>query len=107
MPTIAEIFENMSSRYRPGQLKEPRSYYFSIGNAHKFTVLLSPESCEVTPGRTRDDCDCVLKATEKVFLNLVVHRRAPGPLAIARGHIRTNSPKMLTDLKDLFDFSGA
>lgn len=106
MATIDQIFEHMSRRYRQGRVPDVRSYYFSIGEAHKYTVTLSPDACQVEPGRTNDQCDCVLKATEKVFLNLVVKRRPPGPLAIARGHIRTNSPKLLADLKDLFDFSG-
>ena len=104
MPTIPEIFAWMPDRYRTGVLGATRSYYFSV-DQHKYTVVLRPDGVEVSPGKTLDKADVVLKTTEKLFLRMVVDGKMPGALDIARGKIKTNDPGALKQLKDLFDFS--
>lgn len=102
MPTIPEIFENMQSRYNSGVLSDNRTYYFSVGD-HKYTVSLTPETCEVAEGR-QGDADCVLKAHPDLFRKMVLKGKAPGPMDIMRGRIKTNDTAMLAQLKDLFSF---
>lgn len=101
---VKTIFEEMPRRFKPGALAKPTSYYFSI-ESHKYTVKLGDE-CVVEPGKTLDNADVVLKTTEKLFLRMVVEGKAPGPLDIARGKIKTNDPGGLQALRQAFDFSG-
>ena len=102
MPTVPEIFDNMQSRYLSGVINGSRSYYFSVGE-HKYTVSLSPESCEVTPGNS-GDADCVLKVTPDLFMKMVLEGKRPGTMDVMRGRIKTNSPAMLQDLTRFFRF---
>lgn len=102
MPSIPEIFANMTSHYNSGVLSENRTYYFSVGE-HKYTVRLTPTECAVEDGRT-GDADCILKATPDLFQKMVLKGKAPGPMDIMRGRIKTNDPAMLAQLKDLFTF---
>jgi len=103
MPTVKQIFEMMPAKFRPSALSGEKSFYFSIGD-NKYTVELGPDGCTVSKGKTRDNCDVVLKTTDKIFVNLVTKGKAPGPIDIARGKFKTNDVAGLTALKDLFDF---
>ena len=100
MPTTREIFAAFPSRYIPGRVAKPMTYYFSVGD-DKYTVRLDTQACTVTPGKT-DNADCVVKADPKVFEALVLQGKAPGPLDIARGKFKTNDPSLLLALKDCF-----
>ena len=104
MPTVPELFQWMPDRYLKGKLNTTRTFYFSIDN-HKYTVTMTPDDVQVESGKTRDQCDVVLKTTEKIFLRMVVDGKMPGALDIARGKIKTNDVSGLKGLKDLFDFS--
>ena len=103
MPTIPQIFEAMPDRYLRGVLDMPRSWYFSVGE-HKYTVLMTPEACNVAAGKTRERCDYVLKVHPKLFEKMVLKGGVPSPLDIARGRIRTNDPAALVQLRQLFRF---
>lgn len=100
MPTIPEIFANMQSRYNSGVLSSNRTYYFSVGD-HKYTVRLTPETCDVEEGRTAD-ADCILKVHPDLFQKMVLQGKTPGPMDIMRGRIKTNDPAALAQLKELF-----
>ncbi|MDP2306133.1 MAG: hypothetical protein Q8P18_08895 [Pseudomonadota bacterium] len=100
MPTTQEIFAAFPSRYIPGRIARPVTYYFSVGEA-KYTVKLDAAACTVTPGKT-ENADCVVKADPGVFEALVLKGKAPGPLDIARGRFKTNDPSLLLALKDCF-----
>ena len=103
-PTIPDLFTMMPERYKASSHTATRWYYFSIG-PHKYTVCMSPAGCDVQSGKTRDNCDLVLKTTEKLFIKMVVHGKLPGALDIARGRIKTNDPVALRALKGAFDFT--
>ena len=103
MPTATDVFALMATRYVPDKLRGDRSYYFSIGDV-KRTVRLTPTTCVVEEGRTVDAADCVVKADPKLFIDMVMHGKAPGALDIARGKLKTNDPGKLAELKDLFRF---
>jgi long-chain acyl-CoA synthetase len=100
MPTTREIFAAFPSRYIPGKLPSPRTFYFSIGE-EKWSVRLDPAACTVTPGKI-EGADCVVKSDPKVFEALVMQGKAPGALDIARGKFKTNDPSLLMALKDCF-----
>ena len=105
MSVIPKIFDAMSTRFIKGRVKSPRTYYFSIGD-HKYTLKVTPDTCTVEKGKTIDNADVVLKATEEIFEKMVLHGKLPGALDVARGKIKTNDIGGLKDLKDWFDFSG-
>lgn len=102
---IPTIFKTMPSRYKQGSASSPTTYYFSI-DRHKYTVKVKPDGVEVEEGKTVDNADVVLKTTEKLFEKMVVHGKAPGPIDIARGKIKTNDPAGLQKLREMFDFKG-
>jgi long-chain acyl-CoA synthetase len=103
--SIPEIFEAMPGRYKKGKLTKSSTFYFSIGD-HKYTVKCEPDACEVESGKTVDNADIVLKTTPELFEKMVLKGKMPGPIDIARGKVKTNDPKGLSALRDLFDFSG-
>ncbi len=102
---ITQIFEQMAGRYKKGAADKPTSYYFSI-DSHKYTVKVDGDSCVVEPGKTIDQADIILKTTSKIFANMVLRGKLPGPIDIARGKIKTNDIGGLQKLKTWFDFSG-
>lgn len=102
---ITQLFTAMPTRYKPGKLTKPTSYYFSVGD-HKYTVKLDPQTCTVESGKTIENADCVLKTTPELFEKMVLHGKMPGPIDIARGKVKTNDAGALMKLRELFDFSG-
>ena len=66
MSEIRQVFEVMSSRFRPERSNETLSYYFSVGG-EKWTVFVTPDSCDVQQGRQVSSADCVLKCDPDLF----------------------------------------
>ncbi|WP_106092393.1 hypothetical protein [Enhygromyxa salina] len=102
---VKKIFEKMPSRYIKGSAEKPTTYYFSIGD-EKFTVKIDAEAATVESGKTVENADCVLKTTPDLFEKMVLKGKAPGPIDIARGKIKTNDPMGLQKLRTMFDFKG-
>ena len=100
MNDAAALIASFQKRFVPGSVDRPLTWYFSIGE-EKHTLLVTPTSCEVRPGKPAN-ADCVVKATPEVFVNLVVHGRQPGPLDIARGRFKTNDVALLLKLRTVF-----
>ena len=101
MSDTRAIFEQMASRYRPGSVDCPVAYYFSVGS-EKWTVTLHPDRCEVLEGRHTATADCVLKCDPRLFSQMVLEGKRPGPFDIARGRIKTNDVGLLKRLSDYF-----
>lgn len=101
MQDTRAIFEQMAGRYRQGSVTETVSYYFSVG-AEKWTATLHPDRCEVQEGRHTTRADCVLKCEPKLFSQMVLDGKRPGPFDIARGKIKTNNVGMLKKLPEYF-----
>lgn len=100
---IATIFDELPRRYKAGSASQAQTFYFSI-DSHKYTVRVDPERAVVERGKTVDSADVVLKTTSKLFEKMVVQGKAPGPIDIARGKIKTNDPAGLAKLRQMFDF---
>jgi len=105
MRSIPDIFAAMSDRYVAGVVSAPRSYYFAVG-VHEYTVVVAPQRCDVVPGRPRSSADVTLRATPDVFRRMFLRGRPPGTLDIARRHMKTNDPRALAQLLNLFRFDG-
>ena len=102
MSEVHTIFETMPSRYKAGVLDKSLSYYFSIGT-DKWTVTLSPDSCQVETGKTVENADCVIKSDPNIFADLVIRGKQPGPLALARGKFKTSSLELAMKMMQLFN----
>lgn len=102
---VKKIFEKMPGRYIKGSVEKPTTYYFSIGD-DKFTLKIDKDVATVESGKTVDNADCVLKTTPELFEKMVLKGKAPGPIDIARGKIKTNDPMGLQKLRTMFDFKG-
>lgn len=100
MSDVRSIFESMPSRYIPGKIQKALTYYFSVGD-EKWTVALDPKACTATPGKP-ENADVILKCDPKLFSNMVLKGKMPGPLDIARGKIKTNDPSALQNLMTCF-----
>ena len=80
------------------------SIYFSLGeeDGQKWTVRLTPEACEVTPGK-QDGADVVLKTSEELFLKLLAGEWKPGLMDFMSGKIKSNDPTRLVVLVECFE----
>ncbi|MSQ02949.1 MAG: hypothetical protein EXR71_13855 [Myxococcales bacterium] len=94
------LVAEMTRRYLPNKVPRALVYYLSIGE-NKYTMRLDAGACTITQGKV-EGADCVIKAHPDVFENLVIKRKAPGPLDIARGRFKTNDVALLALLGDCF-----
>jgi hypothetical protein len=95
-----QLVAEMSRRYVPGKVPRALTYYLSIGE-HKYTMRLAGDACSITPGKV-ENADCVIKSDPAVFARLVIERKAPGALDIARGKFKTSDVALLALLSDCF-----
>jgi putative sterol carrier protein len=100
---IKKIFDTLPSRYIKGSVDKLTTYYFSIGE-DKYTVRITKDEAKVEPGKTVENADVILKTTPELFEKMVLHGKAPGPIDIARGKIKTNDPMGLQKLRTMFNF---
>lgn len=91
---VEEIFGNMGASFRPGTVKAPATYYYSLG-AIKKTVTLEPDSCRVEDGKTVENADCVCKTSEEFFLKIWCDGYVPGMKDFLNGTIKSNNPQAL------------
>jgi len=89
---VEEIFARLPGLYRPEAIRNRISYYFSLDDVKK-TIVLSPEGCTVTDGRS--DADCVCKTSSKLFLKIWNEGYRPGMKDFLSGAIKSNNPHAL------------
>lgn len=99
--TVDEVFHKLPERYKPGVVKRPQTYYFSIDD-HKYTVTLDAESCTVEEGKTVENADCFLKTSEDLFLKMYNGEHRPGMADFMSGRIKSNNPYALKGFIDAF-----
>ena len=101
MTDIEKIFTEFPNKYVPGVVDKNLTYYFAIGD-EKWTVFVTPDSCESKKGKHVDNADCFVKSDPKLFTNMVIHKKMPGMMDIARGKIKTNDLNLLKKMADFF-----
>jgi hypothetical protein len=100
---IEELVDGLRARYDPSAIDRETVYYLSLGDEpfEKWTVTLTPSSCSMVKGRTRD-ADCVLKLRSQLFLALLNGSFEPSALDLLRGTIKTNDVALLLRLRRAF-----
>ena len=99
---IAKIFQSLPQRFEKGTVKKPRTFYFSLDEDEKWTVALSADKCEVTPGKPAADADCFFKASKQMFLDVWNGKHVPSAKDFLTGAIKSNNPLLLKDFVAAF-----
>jgi long-chain acyl-CoA synthetase len=104
-PDLRTTLEGLKARFKPGSVSRKTTYYLSLGDAEgeKWTVVLTPTSCEVTPGKV-EKADCVLKTSAELFTKLVTGAYKPGLTDFVTGKIKTSDVDLLRRLQEAFGF---
>ena len=99
---IAKIFQGLPKRFQTGTVKKPRTFYFSLDDDEKWTVALTEDKCEVTPGKPAQDADCFFKASKQMFLDVWNGKHVPGVKDFMTGAIKSNNPMLLKEFVEAF-----
>ena len=100
-PEVTKVFERLPKMFQKGNVKTARTFYFSLGDDEKWTVVLTPETCTVTAGKT-EDADCFFKATAEMFLDVWNGRHTLSPMDFMTGTIKSNNPVLLKEFVAAF-----
>lgn len=98
---VHQIFERLPGYFQPGRLRQTRKFYFSLDGDERWTVLLTPERCEVMPVHS-EDADCYFKASTELFLDVWNGRHTPSLADFMSGRIKSNNPLMLREFVSAF-----
>jgi uncharacterized OB-fold protein/putative sterol carrier protein len=98
---VSAVFHALPSRFRKEKADEDLSYYFSIDD-EQWTVFVTPENCEVQPGKTVDSADCFLKTSAEIFLGTINGTYTPSMTDLITGKVKTNNPFLLQKFRELF-----
>ena len=93
---VAQMFESLPKMFVKGSVKAPKTFYFSLDDMEKWTVVLGPEACTVKPGKT-EDADCFFKSTSKIFLDVWGGKKSVSATDFITGAIKSNNPLMLKE----------
>ena len=99
---IAKIFQGLPKRFQKGTVKKPRTFYFSLDDDEKWTVALTSDKCEVTPGKPAQDADCFFKASKQMFLDVWNGKHTPSVSDFMAGRIKSNNPLLLKEFVAAF-----
>ena len=70
MSEIGDIFQGLPKKFQKGSVKTPRTFYFSLDDDEKWTVVLGQDKCVVKPGKPAEDADCFFKSSKQMFLDV-------------------------------------
>ncbi len=98
---LADYFRKLPSHFRAGKVDRTLVYYFSI-EEEKWTVTITPQSCEVVEGQKSEEADCFLKTSKEILLKTVRGEYTPSLSDLISGKIKTNRPDLLATFKEVF-----
>lgn len=100
--TLEPVFEELKERFVAGSVKQPVSYYFALGDSERWTVRITPELCEVYPGKVINPADCVLKTSPDIFTRIVREAYTPSPQEFISGMVKSNNVGLLLTFQKAF-----
>ena len=104
---LAATLDALKARFQPGSVAgivdRKITYYLSLGegDGEKWTLTLTPTSCEVTPGKIAN-ADCVLKTSAALFAGMVDGTYKVGAMDFMSGKIKTSDLDLLRRLQQAF-----
>jgi|SRR4051812_42754102 long-chain acyl-CoA synthetase len=103
MTQLQTTLEALKGRFKAGSVDGTVTYYLSLGDGQdeKWTLTLTPQSCQLTPGKIAV-ADCVLKTSTELFIKLVNGAWKPDAADFLLGKIKTNDVLLLRRLQEAF-----
>jgi uncharacterized protein len=98
---VSAVFHALPSRFRKEAVEERLTYYFSI-DTEQWTVIITPETCVVQPGKAVDSADCFLKTSTEIFLGTINGTYTPTMTDLVMGRVKTNNPFLLQKFREVF-----
>ena len=102
---LLEIFGDLERRFQRTEVKEPVTWYFSLGDAKeaKWTVQVTPETCRIVNDKVDGKADCVFKTDAKTFTRIIREHYIPDVSEFLNGTVKTNNPELLTTFISVFN----
>ncbi|HMJ13276.1 MAG TPA: AMP-binding protein [Polyangiaceae bacterium] len=100
--SLAGVFAELETRFVAGSVEEPVSFYFAIGKSERWTVKITSQSCEVSPGKVTAPADCVLKTSPDIFTRIVREAYTPSPAEFVAGAVKSNNIGLLFTFQKAF-----
>jgi long-chain acyl-CoA synthetase len=104
--SMADLFRELEHRFLAGSVTDPVSFYFALGKTERWTVKVTPKSCEVIVGKGTDSADCVLKTSPAMFTRIVREAYTPTPGEFISGTIKSNNIALLMTFQKVFQLAG-
>jgi putative sterol carrier protein len=102
MSEVKKIFEGLPKKFQKENVKTPRTFYFSLDDDEKWTVVLTTAKCTVKEGKPDKDADCFFKATKEMFLSVWNGQHTPSAMDFMTGAIKSNNPLLLKEFVAAF-----
>ncbi len=103
------LFRDLETKFVPGRVTAPVSYYFTLGNENeaKWTLRVDAKKCEVRMGKPEGSAqaDCVLKTSPEIFLKIVREAYTPSPMEFMSGQVKSNDISLLLTFQKVFDLA--
>ena len=104
MSPIATIFKALPKRFNKANVKQERTYYFSLGDDEKWIVHVAKDKCTVKKGNT-EDADCFFKGPAELFLDVWNGKHQLGATDFLTGRVKSNNPLLLKEFVAAFQKS--
>jgi long-chain acyl-CoA synthetase len=101
---VSPLFTELNDKFERNKLTEQLSFYFSLGNNDqlKWTIVVTPDDCEIRCGKPDGHADCVIKTSPGIFKKIVKESYVPSMDEFVSGKIKTNDPSLLMQFQNVF-----
>lgn len=103
------LFRELESKFVPGRVTAPVTYYFTLGteNEAKWTLRIEPNKCEARMGKPEGtgQADCVLKTSAEIFNKICREAYTPSPMEFMSGQVKSNDISLLLTFQKAFDLA--
>lgn len=102
---LTEIFNDLKTRFQRDEVKEPCTWYFSLGEFKeaKWTVQVTKDDCLIVNDKVDGKADCVFKTDAKTFTRIIKDHYIPDVSEFMNGTVKTNNPELLSTFIQVFN----
>lgn len=106
---LVVLFRELESKFVPGRVTAPVTYYFTLGNDNesKWTLRVDGKACAAKMGKPEGSgqADCVLKTTPEIFTKICREAYTPSPMEFMSGLVKSNDISLLQTFQKVFDLA--